>query len=206
MNYTSPTKPTTHMASTLTPQQENLPNQQHHTTSDHNHDIADSMVQNRTATPSSLMSSTTIDNTPPSPSPPKEPTAVPSHDPSPEFWDVPQVCAWLESVGLENAVDSFVGKYHQPHSPFNLLITFLTLLEQEITGDVLLDLNMDTLKELGISAYGRRYKIMAAISKLRAATNTTQDQSKPEDDVNQVSAAILLLPIDPSLLTFDIIT
>ncbi|SAM08125.1 hypothetical protein [Absidia glauca] len=163
MNYTSPTKPTTHMASSLTQQQENLPNQQHHTTNDH--DITDSMVQNRTTTPSSLMSSTTIDNTPPSPSPPKETAAVPSHDPSPEFWDVPQVCAWLESVGLENAVDSFV--------------------EQEITGDVLLDLNMDTLKELGISAYGRRYKIMAAISKLRAATNTTQDQSKPEDDVNQ---------------------
>lgn len=71
----------------------------------------------------------------------------------------------------------------------------LALLEQEITGDVLLDLNMDTLKELGISAYGRRYKIMAAISKLRAATTTAQDQSKTEDDVNQVSTALLMLPI-----------
>jgi hypothetical protein len=40
--------------------------------------------------------------------------------------------------------------------------------EQEITGDVLLDLNMDTLKEMGIAAYGRRYKIMTAISKLAA--------------------------------------
>jgi hypothetical protein len=116
------------MASTLTHQQENLPNQQHHTTSDPNHDITDSMVHNRTTTPSSLMSSTTIENTPPSPSPPKEPAAVSSHDPSPEFWDVPQVCAWLESVGLENAVDSFVGKHHQPHSLLNLLTTASLLL------------------------------------------------------------------------------
>lgn len=45
---------------------------------------------------------------------------------------------------------------------------FLCLLEQEITGDVLLDLNMDTLKEMGIAAYGRRYKIMTAISNLVA--------------------------------------
>ncbi|KAI8344477.1 hypothetical protein BC941DRAFT_10661 [Chlamydoabsidia padenii] len=155
MNYTSPTKPThISMTPTLSLQQNNIPNQQY--------DINDPIINNRTTTPSSIMSSNTTDNTPPTTN-----HSLPSSDSSsPELWDVPQVCAWLESVGLETAVDNFV--------------------EQEITGDVLLDLNMDTLKELGISAYGRRYKIMAAISKL-VATNTDQGQSKAEDDMNEMA-------------------
>lgn len=33
-----------------------------------------------------------------------------SSDPNPENWDVNQVCVWLESVGLENVVDIFIGK------------------------------------------------------------------------------------------------
>jgi hypothetical protein len=28
----------------------------------------------------------------------------------PELWDVARVCAWLESVGLENAISGFIGK------------------------------------------------------------------------------------------------
>lgn len=28
----------------------------------------------------------------------------------PELWDVTRVCAWLESVGLENAISGFIGK------------------------------------------------------------------------------------------------
>lgn len=39
--------------------------------------------------------------------------------------------------------------------------------DQEITGDILLDLNIDTLKELGISTFGKRYKIMQAIQTLK---------------------------------------
>lgn len=31
-------------------------------------------------------------------------------DQQPETWDVNQVCSWLESAGLENVVDIFVGK------------------------------------------------------------------------------------------------
>ncbi|KAI8340337.1 hypothetical protein BC941DRAFT_393443 [Chlamydoabsidia padenii] len=73
---------------------------------------------------------------------------------STELWDVPRVCAWLESVGLENVINDFV--------------------EQEITGDVLLDLTMDTLKELGILAYGRRYKIMTAINKLKSSNASSE--------------------------------
>ncbi|ORX54021.1 PH-domain-containing protein [Hesseltinella vesiculosa] len=78
---------------------------------------------------------------------------------SPESWDVNNVCAWLDSVGLGNAKDTFI--------------------EQEITGDVLLDLSMDSLKELGIPAYGRRYKIMLAINKL-----TGNDAPVPKSSVS----------------------
>ena len=45
---------------------------------------------------------------------------------------------------------------------------YVYIIEQEITGDVLMDLTTDSLKELGINAYGRRYKIMAAIEKLKS--------------------------------------
>lgn len=41
-------------------------------------------------------------------------------------------------------------------------------IEQEISGDILMELNGDALKELGITAYGRRYKIMHAIDALKA--------------------------------------
>ena len=42
-----------------------------------------------------------------------------------------------------------------------------SITEQEITGDILLSLTIDSLKELGIAAYGRRYKVMTAIEKLK---------------------------------------
>ncbi|KAI9312074.1 hypothetical protein BX666DRAFT_847424 [Dichotomocladium elegans] len=65
----------------------------------------------------------------------------------PEEWSIGQVADWLELAGFGNVVDNFI--------------------EQEITGDVLMDLTIDALKELGITAYGRRYKIIHAIDKLR---------------------------------------
>ncbi|KAG0169455.1 polar growth protein [Apophysomyces sp. BC1034] len=65
----------------------------------------------------------------------------------PEDWDTGRVADWLATVGLESVADNFV--------------------EQEITGDVLLDLTIDSLKELGISTYGKRYKIMHAINNLK---------------------------------------
>ncbi|CAO3642457.1 unnamed protein product [Cunninghamella echinulata] len=82
-------------------------------------------------------------------------------DQQPETWDVNQVCSWLESVGLENVVDIFV--------------------EQEITGDVLVELTMDTLKELGIAAYGRRYKVMTAINKLNSSRKKPTSHNTLED-------------------------
>ncbi|KAL0093218.1 hypothetical protein F4703DRAFT_1730435 [Phycomyces blakesleeanus] len=64
-----------------------------------------------------------------------------------EDWDVEQVANWLIVVGLGMVADLFI--------------------EQEITGDILLDLTIDSLKELGITTYGKRYKVMNAINKLK---------------------------------------
>jgi hypothetical protein len=65
----------------------------------------------------------------------------------PASWNVDQVANWLDSVGLSSVVPEFR--------------------KHEITGDVLLDLNITMLKELDISSFGRRYHIMQAISNLR---------------------------------------
>ncbi|KAI9027217.1 hypothetical protein CLU79DRAFT_740869 [Phycomyces nitens] len=91
------------------------------------------------------------------PSLPDEPTSrLPALPPSStaltfdeklEDWDVEQVANWLIVVGLGMVADLFI--------------------EQEITGDILLDLTIDSLKELGITTYGKRYKVMNAINKLK---------------------------------------
>ncbi|GAB5590799.1 hypothetical protein Unana1_05699 [Umbelopsis nana] len=65
----------------------------------------------------------------------------------PEEWNVQQVGEWLTSVGLESVIPNFIG--------------------QEISGDILVDLTIDALKELDINTYGKRYKIMTAISALK---------------------------------------
>ncbi|CAO3597691.1 unnamed protein product [Absidia cylindrospora] len=151
MNYTSPTRSSRMSMAALSLNQQNIPI--HHDDTTATTAIAtDSYINSNTTNPSMSV--------PPDTSPSRTNDTLDSSSLSnqtPEQWDVDGVCTWLKSVGLENAVDNFV--------------------EQEITGDILLDLNMDTLKELGISAYGRRYKIMTAINKL----TTGKEQSSRTD-------------------------
>ncbi|CAO3600571.1 unnamed protein product [Absidia cylindrospora] len=191
MNYTSPTRLSHLSVISQSLDQQNIPNQ--HKMDDH--DMTDpalnaNIISHTTA--SSIKSGTTSNSSNSSNSTPPElsSSSSPSHnhklhnkepplDQAPELWDVPRVCAWLESVGLATAVDTFT--------------------EQEITGDVLLDLNMDTLKELGISAYGRRYKIMTAISKLIA----TQGQETNKGDMNQKSVNTVKGPVPKVSISSD---
>ncbi|KAL9544085.1 hypothetical protein MBANPS3_007800 [Mucor bainieri] len=79
-------------------------------------------------------------------------------DSSPLDWDMDGVVTWLESVGLESFADSFI--------------------DQDITGDVLVSLDHDALKELGIHAYGRRYKVLNAINSLVVSTNSHPEATK----------------------------
>ncbi|GAN11606.1 conserved hypothetical protein [Mucor ambiguus] len=66
---------------------------------------------------------------------------------TPEDWDVDQVEIWLNAM------------------KFGTIATHFKL--QEITGDVLLELNMNSLKELDIPTFGKRFKLHTAINALR---------------------------------------
>ncbi|CDH51955.1 phospholipid binding [Lichtheimia corymbifera JMRC:FSU:9682] len=82
----------------------------------------------------------------------------------PEEWTVSQVASWLDSIGHGSVAHLFI--------------------EQEISGDILLDLNMEALKEFGISAYGKRYKIMHAITSLNTiAPPPPKNQQRPPSRV-----------------------
>ncbi|EGO02306.1 hypothetical protein SERLA73DRAFT_28665, partial [Serpula lacrymans var. lacrymans S7.3] len=73
----------------------------------------------------------------------------PQKKPHPSEWSVDEVVEWLTSKGFGNdVVDKFV--------------------EQEISGDVLLELDINLLKtEIGIQAFGKRMRIANAIAELR---------------------------------------
>ncbi|KAK4514094.1 uncharacterized protein ATC70_006102 [Mucor velutinosus] len=84
---------------------------------------------------------------------------------SPFDWNMEEVVTWLDSVGLESFADNFI--------------------DQDITGDVLLSLDHNALKELGIHAYGRRYKVLNAIKSLIVSTTS---QSEASNDRQSASA------------------
>jgi hypothetical protein len=66
----------------------------------------------------------------------------------PVEWNVEQVVEWVRSKGFDEAV---CGKFA----------------EHEITGDVLLEFDVNMLKEIDIIAFGKRMKIANAINELR---------------------------------------
>jgi hypothetical protein len=49
------------------------------------------------------------------------------------------------------------------------------LLDQDISGDVLLNLTHEGLKELGINTYGRRYRVINAIKTLKRVSAEEYD-------------------------------
>lgn len=62
-------------------------------------------------------------------------------------WTVNQVTFWLEAMGFGDIALGFK--------------------EEEITGDVLLEMTPDLLKELGISTFGKRFRLHSAIKMLK---------------------------------------
>ncbi|OBZ82317.1 hypothetical protein A0J61_09631, partial [Choanephora cucurbitarum] len=65
-----------------------------------------------------------------------------------EEWSSDQVAAWLMSIGFDKELaDNFK--------------------DQEISGDILLELTLDSLKELQITTFGKRFKVHNAINSLR---------------------------------------
>ncbi|KAI0071841.1 hypothetical protein K474DRAFT_1629965 [Panus rudis PR-1116 ss-1] len=80
---------------------------------------------------------------------------------NPKEWSVEDVVSWLKAKGFDQGVcDKFI--------------------EQEITGDVLLELNAEVLKnEIGIAAFGKRVRIVNAIDQLRAPPAPQAQLSQP---------------------------
>ncbi|KAJ3047792.1 polar growth protein [Rhizophlyctis rosea] len=65
----------------------------------------------------------------------------------PELWSMDEVADWLEGAGFGSTASKFI--------------------EHEITGDVLLDLNLSSLRELGVESLGDRINILHAILALK---------------------------------------
>ncbi|KAI0787073.1 hypothetical protein BC629DRAFT_1593605 [Irpex lacteus] len=85
----------------------------------------------------------------------------------PSDWNVDEVVDWLKSKGFDQGVcDIFI--------------------EQEITGDVLLELDHNVLKtEFGIMAFGKRARIINAIAELRRPPSF----SEPEHPMQNITAS-----------------
>ncbi|KAF9266108.1 hypothetical protein L218DRAFT_996886 [Marasmius fiardii PR-910] len=97
-------------------------------------------------------------------------SAVPSTTPpgtglplpaDPTTWTLENVLAWLKQRGFDETVaEKFT--------------------EQEITGDVLLDLDINVLKnEIGIMAFGKRARLVTAINELKKSMGVGSDAGSP---------------------------
>jgi hypothetical protein len=100
----------------------------------------------------------------------------------PELWDVQQVADWLSNAGFGAAASNFIGKRIEYINQYLTVIN--SFLDQEITGDILLDLDIDALKELGINTFGKRYKIMQAITSLKESLFHHVKPPKPSASVS----------------------
>jgi SAM domain (Sterile alpha motif) len=76
-------------------------------------------------------------------------------------WTVEETVNWLRSKGFDDTVcEKFI--------------------EQETTGDALLNLNVTSLKtEIGVDAYGKRFRIASAIDDLRRVASVRFPSVKP---------------------------
>ncbi|KAF8215872.1 hypothetical protein K438DRAFT_1914754 [Mycena galopus ATCC 62051] len=90
----------------------------------------------------------------------------------PSEWTVDEVVDWLKSKGFdEDVCDKFT--------------------EQEITGDVLLDLDVNLLKtEIGVMAFGKRMRIANAIVDLRRPPSPSASFSLPQNSPQHQQYAV----------------
>ena len=100
------------------------------------------------------------------PAPPSKPPAE---------WTVEEVVDWLKGKGIDQGTcdkfigtcASFVARFHGADIPP----------EQDITGDVLLELDLELLKtEIGIVAFGKRKRIANAIAELKNPPTTPEPE------------------------------
>lgn len=84
------------------------------------------------------------------------------------FWDEHDVHLWLTGLGLPQYEPQMRGKLHNTFFPYPTLIqTYST--EHHITGDILVQLNMESLKEVGVATVGQRIMILKAVYEVKLA-------------------------------------
>ncbi|KAI7885753.1 hypothetical protein K492DRAFT_218075 [Lichtheimia hyalospora FSU 10163] len=90
---------------------------------------------------------------------------------SPEEWDMDQVTVWMHAMGFSNVAENFKA--------------------QEITGDILIELTLNSLKELEVNTFGKRFRIHSAITALRAYCNIDDDSyfGRPTRDNGSIYSA-----------------
>lgn len=97
----------------------------------------------------------------------------------PTEWNVDQVVEWARSKGWDEA--SVVSKFR----------------EHEISGDVLLEMDINILKEIDIVAFGKRFQVTNGIKELRSQVPgavTTPGLSQPGQNEGGLGSPALIAP------------
>ncbi|KAI0236902.1 hypothetical protein L0F63_001214 [Massospora cicadina] len=81
--------------------------------------------------------------------------------PHPTLWTKVQVVEWLRQVGFESVAGLF--------------------LEHEITGDILVKLDLNSLKDIGVLAFGKRFNLNNAINALKSKFDLQSPIKKDRD-------------------------
>ncbi|RCH99321.1 polar growth protein, partial [Rhizopus stolonifer] len=77
-----------------------------------------------------------------------------------EEWDSEQVAIWITNIGFDESLADIFRN-------------------QEITGDILLELTVESLKELEVDTFGKRFKLHAAITALKGESNDNRSITSP---------------------------
>ncbi|KAF9912225.1 polar growth protein [Lobosporangium transversale] len=86
----------------------------------------------------------------------------------PSTWSIDQVAHWLRCCGFGTVVSSFI--------------------DNEISGAILLELNLNNLKELDITSFGKRFNIINAITSLKQLTKSNLDSKNSYGGLSNMSS------------------
>ncbi|CUA68908.1 hypothetical protein RSOLAG22IIIB_08152 [Rhizoctonia solani] len=88
-------------------------------------------------------------------------------------WTVPQVIAWLQSRGFDTEIQR-------------------AFQDNDITGDVLIELDGPALKdELGVSAFGKRMRLLKQIGELKREDDKAKEQEKEKEKENSKEKLVI---------------
>lgn len=82
-------------------------------------------------------------------------------------WDEETVQVWLSSIGYSQYYEHIVGQYMRRWTLAHLNSQQTHRTEHGISGDVLIHLDFETLRDIGITSAGHRLDILKAIYRLK---------------------------------------